>query len=512
MSLEEKNLPKDEEDIAIDPQELIAQNLRASHTIISAIERSKSIIEDMLDFVPDLFIIATEEGRILKGNYTAEDMFQVEPEGCFGLNIYDLFSAETQKIFKTKISQASEIKGMNRGIQFELPVDIDSDNVIDLHWNIRPLNEFNDRRGKLFSIMGRNITDLKMLEKKLTEIFAAVPLGIFILDKNGKIDGPHSAFSEYIFNTSKLEDKNVLNELFERNKNNLTRLNYSGYIEFKNVLGSEDTWFEMSKDRFPKDIKYVTDNGEEKYLCLTYSPITVNEIVEKVLVVVRDNTELVKSQRELALRKEHEDRCVSRYLDIERNDIETLRTIEKEIPLYISRLEKEINSSSLDKILFELHGIKSTARASMLGDLTKMCHDIEDELMTWSQIEDKDILNKYFKDIQKEWFDTHKLIKAFCKADAEDNKIEEHQDIIKFKELEKEKSELINHIATAMKQANAELSPELTNELRYLGFERLDSFESTLSKLTSETAINVRKKVNIKYNWNNSRLPPIYLL
>lgn len=286
---------------------LFAQNLRASHKILSHIEKSKANTESMVDNLPDIYFVITEKGRILKGNHTAAKLFHTQIDGIINKSIDILFAQESKNIFYNNIKRlVNTYKKMERSksetpsacVSFELGIDGKNFPKKSIHWNIRSFEGVSLRRGALISAFGRDITDIRKYEQQLSEIFSAIPLGIMMINSKGDIDGPYSAYLEFLLGYDSLKNKNIYNILFDQAKKFMSSSEVVGYHELQKVFGADKIFYEVDKKRFPAELCYILPSGTRRWIGVTYHPIMQNGAIHKLLLVFDDRTDLVKSRNE----------------------------------------------------------------------------------------------------------------------------------------------------------------------------------------------------------------------
>jgi PAS domain S-box-containing protein len=174
-----------------------AEGLRASHDVISVLERCKSSSEQIIQNLPDLFVIMDRTGRILKGNKEASKLLNCDDERMLNKNIYDVFTIESKNIFKSRISVLLKDLGIKQ-LQFELTCIDENGHQAEYLWTISKFAQISERRGPLIKVLGKNISKVKEFEKKLSQIFSAIPLGIFTVNSAGEIEWPYSLYSEFL--------------------------------------------------------------------------------------------------------------------------------------------------------------------------------------------------------------------------------------------------------------------------------------------------------------------------
>ena len=286
---------------------LVAQNLRASHKILYQIERSKASTETMVDLLPDFYFVINQSGRILKGNISGAKLLKTNTDGIINQNVGQLFSSESSNIFFNKITKLADAYRRTRSNRsenktvtssFELPIDAEEFDTKSIHWNLRIFEGVSLRRGALISIFGRDITEIRKYEQQLSEIFSAIPLGIMMIDDKGDVNGPYSAYLEYLLEQETLKDKNIYEVLFDPSSENMTPEERKGYREFQNVFGADEIFYKVDKKRFPKVLKLPLKNGF-RWLEVTYHPIIKDEMINKVLLVFSDISKMMKEQEKI---------------------------------------------------------------------------------------------------------------------------------------------------------------------------------------------------------------------
>lgn len=278
---------------------LVAQNLRASHKILTHLEKSKANTENMVDRLPDCYFVINRKGRILKGNEIAAKIMGANQDTIINNSIARLFSKESWNIFNNKIDRLVEVNKEKiakkevkkyENITFELHVDGKTESQLSFHWNMRIFEGVSDRRGVLISVFGRDITQIKEYERQLAEIFSAIPLGITMINANGFIDGPYSSYLDYLFEMEDLKDANLFDLLFEPAKKKMNRNELKGLEELRKVFGVEKLFYEVAKKWFPKEIFYEGKSGKIRWMRVTYHPVVREDLVEKILLVFDDIT------------------------------------------------------------------------------------------------------------------------------------------------------------------------------------------------------------------------------
>src|SRR4051812_47562334 len=97
------------------------QDLQATHKIISLFETAKISLENIIDQLPDFFVVVDGAAEVLKGNNISAAIYKTDIETVLLEKMPKLFRAETYKIFHTYFSQV--VANEKLAVEFELPMD-----------------------------------------------------------------------------------------------------------------------------------------------------------------------------------------------------------------------------------------------------------------------------------------------------------------------------------------------------------------------------------------------------
>jgi PAS domain S-box-containing protein len=164
------SVPKLETRSEVNAEIVAAEGLRASHDVISVLERCKSSSEQIIQNLPDLFVIMDRTGRILKGNAEAAKLLNCDYEHLLNKNIYDVFTLESKNIFKSRISVLLKDLGIKQ-LQYELSCIDEAGHQAEFLWTISKFGQISERRGPLIKVLGKNISKVKEFEKSSHKSF-----------------------------------------------------------------------------------------------------------------------------------------------------------------------------------------------------------------------------------------------------------------------------------------------------------------------------------------------------
>jgi HPt (histidine-containing phosphotransfer) domain-containing protein len=227
------------------------------------------------------------------------------------------------------------------------------------------------------------------LEQKVEEktrdirsIMTHIQLGIFtIADDMFRIGRDHSNHLKEIFETDELTDQNAAQLLFDRS--NLSSDERSQAESALSIAVGEDLFlFETNAHCLPREIKRQRRDGDTRILELNWNPIAAaNDIIDKILVTVRDVTELRALQEETQ-DKQEELQFIGELLNV---PAEAFRRFINSCHDFINENRKLLNSQSIQqndleilKVLFiNMHTMKGAARSLYLKRMTRIFHETE---------------------------------------------------------------------------------------------------------------------------------------
>jgi len=152
--------------------------------------------------------------------------------------------------------------------------------------------------------LNSNLHDLNMqLEDKVLEktrdiraILDTIELGIFTINRQRKIDPDYSSFMHQLFGRRDLTGLNPADVLFGSSQDRTDALTRSESV-IRMSLGEDEFNFQLNKIWLVRELMVKgSDNDLQKTVSIDWSPMIQNGIVEKILVSVKDISELVKIQ------------------------------------------------------------------------------------------------------------------------------------------------------------------------------------------------------------------------
>lgn len=218
--------------------------------------------------------------------------------------------------------------------------------------------------------------------RDIRSIMAHIQLGIFAITRDQfRIHKDYSQHLKQLFERDELADVDACTVLFEGV--NLSSDEVSQAVNaLAASLGETMLAYEMNSHCLPHEIKRRRSDGQDRILDLSWNPIANDEdAIEKILVTVRDVTELRALEEEAHDRKE-ELQFIGELINV---SPEAFRRFIQSCHDFIYENRKLLNSQSIYqkdlevlKVLFiNMHTMKGAARSLYFKKMTRIFHDVE---------------------------------------------------------------------------------------------------------------------------------------
>jgi diguanylate cyclase (GGDEF)-like protein/PAS domain S-box-containing protein len=278
----------------------INQDIQASHKILSLLEGANSHSEHIIDSLPGVFLVINEKFRILRGNVESANAFGLEHESLLGTNFQDLFNEHVCSLFKHQFKQLEQDES-RVSVKFELDINTTSSGKKEkaFYWQLTKMPSGNNAEGKLYSLLGKDISELRVAEDKLSNIFANIPLGILTLDDNGNIEDTYSSYLHCLLGVNDFNGKSFRNLLMEAAHEHLTRDELHGIDNIYECLNKDQFHFEELAPSFPEQLALNNeDPTDQRYIQLSYKPLVYEGLTKRLLIIIEDKTAFIAAEKE----------------------------------------------------------------------------------------------------------------------------------------------------------------------------------------------------------------------
>ncbi len=144
--------------MALSPREQIASaTMIATHEVVTSLTKAKDAMESLVHEMRDFTALITQEGRVVWGNKTAAQWLHVEHDHIHEHGVSRLFADDD---WLRVVALTEELKNEGWGDR-EFALGVKRGTVTrDVLFNLRPFRGVSDRRGQLYLLVGRDITDV----------------------------------------------------------------------------------------------------------------------------------------------------------------------------------------------------------------------------------------------------------------------------------------------------------------------------------------------------------------
>lgn len=467
------------------------QDLQATHKILQFIEQSKRQGEMILDTIPGIFGILNSEGDILRGNSVLAQHFNQNIEEILYENLSSIFVKEEWQIFQSYMQRVLKDKG---SVDFELTI---SDKENNSHTYLWYLSHFENEKGDLITIVGKDISDLKSAQQNLIEIFSSVPLAIFTILPGGVIAGEVSQYSEVLLGKSELSQQTIDKVLFDHIQS--LELQKRETLEtFVECIGQNELIFSVIEDELPTRLQYH-HNGQSKWLSCTYQPVVYEGITKKALLILQDISSLVKAEELQNAVQELEENSVKRIVQLKRNDEATRDMVVEEVQELLAKAIQAAEEASSQGVCNALHGLKGCARVLGLEYLTEITHATESKILKGMdqgiRIQSFDLI-QYLEMIAEECQEVVKLNKAFSSGEEVITPENTRESSPEIKTLFEEYRNYMNQ-GESVKASF--ISHQILVTLKYLDMNDFSKVQEFITHSISKTAETLSKDVQLKF-------------
>jgi signal transduction histidine kinase len=477
------------------------QDLQATHKILQFIETSKQQGENILDQIPGVFAVVDVNGDILRSNALLAEYMNLDEEDLLYESFSKVFKKEEWSIFNNHLKKI--IKGDEKNVDFELSLTTEN---LETKAHMWYLGKLEGSEKNLFTVVGKDISELKAAQQNLIEIFSSVPLAIVTIDVEGKFVGESSKFSEILLGQASLAGKRIQEIVFDK-VIGLTKVEEESLDGLLSSVGHNELIFSVIKDELPSRLEIESELGKTTWLGVTYQPIVYEGNVHKVMLILQDVNDLVKAE---ALSKEKEmldEAHVGRILQLKRMEVETQEIIFEEFIELFEKLDSALIKSEGKAICGYLHGIKGCARVSGLKVLTEFTHEAESNILEKGSSGEKikkTWIAEQIQPVQEEWDEVFTMYKALNKQDNTPKATGKNSEVSdELKNLMKEYHQRVSSTADGQSKY---IGRELLLMMESYGMHPLSELEAVLSDNVKKTAEALEKEVEIVFDWGNSYL------
>ena len=276
------------------------QNIQASHKVLSLLEKANAHSDNIIDNLPGIFIILNDKYEILRGNLESSKIFGIDNEELLRTDFPSLLQSVEWKIFSKNLHSLSNNPSLNN-VTFELAISDHSKEASkkSFYWDLSRVQDSNQSEGEVFALSAKDISELREVENRLSNIFTNIPLGIFTINERGNIEDNYSNHLLDLLDTSELTNKSLKDVIFQPIDHELSREDRHGIDNIYACLNQHEKQFEQLVSSFPSSIFFYRNNKKDgKHLQISYKSVSYEGLVKRVLIIIEDRSAFVESEKE----------------------------------------------------------------------------------------------------------------------------------------------------------------------------------------------------------------------
>ena len=245
--------------------------------------------------------------------------------------------------------------------------------------NLRMMAQISDQNANLEKRVTERTLALRQKTADIQSMLQNMPQGVLTIVAGNRIHPEYSAYLETIFETTSIADRDVMDLVFAKTNLGADALS-TVEVSVASVIGEDAMNYEFNSHLLVTEFTIRMEDGRTKSLELSWSPI-VNEsdAVEKLMVCVRDVTELKRLANEASTQK-RELEMIGEILAVSQEKFQDFMQTSMAFVDENRTLTEQASGPTAELItqLFRnMHTVKGNARTYGLGNLTNTVHEAE---------------------------------------------------------------------------------------------------------------------------------------
>ncbi|MBI3561692.1 MAG: HAMP domain-containing protein [Gammaproteobacteria bacterium] len=245
--------------------------------------------------------------------------------------------------------------------------------------NIKMLNVIEEQNHTLEHKVEERTAELKQKTNDINNMLQNMHQGIFTIDISQQIHHEYSAYLETILMTKQIDGKHLMEVLFD-NSDLGSNARDQVKAALSAVLGEDLMMYDFNKHCLVNEYVRKMPDGGSKILELDWDPIVFeNDIIDKMMVTVRDVTELRGLQVE-AEQQKWELEVIGQILKVSQQKFEGFLSNAYD---FIAQNQQailntdQINQDVIGLLFRNMHTIKGNARTYGFDFITDTVHEVE---------------------------------------------------------------------------------------------------------------------------------------
>lgn len=276
--------------------------LLASQRVLSMLESACEYSEKILDNIPSVFVVLNEHNQVIRANHAFCALTDKSMESTLHLDFMSFFTTENREILMRHFNHLRTSAHGEATVCIKLEIaGTDSESPgKPFYWHIFQLEHISRAEGRVISIIGDDLSGLYQSELKLMSIFSSIPLGLMVLNRHGGIEEVLSEYCHVLLNRHTLAGESLQDILSRENPASQPELAQI-FATLNDCAGKEKSIFMTYENVLHDtgDLGIGRGGSDEKWIKPRFQPIVKNNIIERYMVILEDNTESLTAQRQI---------------------------------------------------------------------------------------------------------------------------------------------------------------------------------------------------------------------
>jgi len=465
-------------------------DLQASHQILMMLEAAKSAQDQSIDSFPGIFAFIDRGCRVFKSNRRLAELMGGTNEDVIGKTMKPLFSIDTWGLFKQHVEES--FRTLEQVHEFELNVDSDSKLSHSYYWNILSLND-SFTVGKVNLLIGNDITQLRTTERRMTEFFRSVPVGLLTISGDTVIEEQYSLHCERLLGRPSLGGKLFKDVVFSDLEKPLTTSEQDTVNTLGKWIGKKESLFKVFVDFLPKEIHLKNS----KIVSITYQPLVYDGVVHKILVLLSEQKKFEAPKNDLEIKELREQQIAAQIRALKETSPRILESAMRDLGEGFHALNTAIRDQESPKVWSALHGIKGNARVAGFKYISEVAHSCESDFK--SKLNQPDFNWAWVKNLVGALGKEHEELRAFYSA-LHKGRAHEKVELIGFERLREDLGDILKSGVLGGSLAATNKVDKMIQDLNQSEKVDLSDYEEKIRSIAKGTSGDLGKHVRVTFD------------
>jgi two-component system chemotaxis sensor kinase CheA len=333
-------------------------------------------------------------------------------------------------------------------------------------------------------------------EKNVSNLLNNMRQSVFSIDEKGLIIPPVSDYSYELFGEN-IERKSIFETLL-KNIDKKSEIYCQLTFVIDVALEADLFQYQIIQDSLPRELPFIDKDEKEKSLKINYAPIVnKDDIVQKIMLVVEDITELKKLEKDAIVSEAASAIKIKRLQEIVSQDKKSFRTFSRDVSLNFNLARKSIEKRDINGFFRAIHTVKGNARIYNLTGLSGEIHIIESQVI---ELRDNLIQKELSKNQLEEIFNGfEEAIEVYLGLAREvfGDDIDETFSFLDTDSLEISKSLFLNSLEQLKQMAHENNSSGILDVVKKLSFEKFNNSLLGIQKIVLKISTSLNKNIQL---------------